>query len=516
MVRYFNSPFVKPNLIPTYSSIPRNEPPYLKINNLKIYPNSDNFLSSINIKVNKRGGDTSKLKFSAQSIPSKIGDRVQLFVNDQLQYTGFVDQQKFTNNLFEITVIPEWAKLGYSIVSGGIVVEETITIVDLVNSLFPYIIEQGIGIGYKAITIPKEYTITTSTMGKTILELLDECEQALPAGFVWGVVKNYFFFFQQSEIPTNLLNWRLGDFSDSQVNEDFGNIYTQTSVFMKEKDEEGNEQNRSLGIVGAGGDYPKIPFYDLIGVKMNKLELPNIGSTIKSLEYAYNLLQNQFLPIDISIKDLNFQQKLPKILTPYSIYTKPQPLLSERFVKGKKLIVNDQYNSVGGYIQTVDTPVEYNEGFDDFYIFDLSKDTSYLNFCDGSESVQELYIEYYSTEQLVIFQVTDGTNTIECMGSFGVAKINLSSYNINKRKLQIECLTKANNFNYNFVNVTFVNAQKVYSANIREILFKMDNKFNFSVDLKIANINTVLSGYLFKENKKLERLEEILSLSEVE
>lgn len=516
MTRYFNfKSYNYSNIIPQFIESNLRSPAYLIINNFTIYPNDNQFLSFIDIKVNKRGGDTSKIKFSAQNLPIKIGDKVDFFVNNKKQYTGYIEQEKYINEIFELIIIPEWSRLRYSIVSGGIVLEETLPIITIVKSLFPLIVQQDIGVSLSKVIIPIEYEITISTMGKNIVDILDECENALPQGYVWGVINNTFFFFLQNEEPKILLNWRLNDFSNSNINEDFSQIYTQTSVFVQEKDPDNNTQNRSIGIVGSGGNYPLIPFFQQIGVKMNKLEFPFEIQTNKALDFAYNLLQNQYVPVDIKIQNLNFSQKFPIILEGVTVLSKPQTFLTKRFSKISTNLINSQFNSFGGFIQKTNKATSTNTLVSDIYEFNLSDNLLFLEYCNGSEQITNLVIEYISSETQVIFRITDGEISKSIAGSFGKAIINFKGVLINKRRLKIECITKSASFGYKDVFVTFTNAQTIFNGNIRKINYKMDNKFIFSIDLEIANLGTVMNGYLFKENKKIEKLSDILSLSEV-
>ncbi|MGL6021787.1 MAG: hypothetical protein ACRC0A_01580 [Chitinophagaceae bacterium] len=516
MLRYYNfNSFGFANPLPIYREILVHEPPYIKIRNFKVYPNDKEFLSSFSFIINKRGGDTSKIKFATKNIPITLGDNIEFYVQDRLVYTGYIEQDSIQNESYELTIVPTWSRLRYSIVSGGIVLETEIAIIDLVRSLFPYIIEQGIGISENRVIIPRELTIRTSSMGKNIVEILDECEDSLPAGYCWGVINNVFFFNLQNEVPNKVLNWRTNDFSDSTVAEDFSNIFTQTSVFVKEKDGDGNEVVRSLGIVGNGGDYPPLPFSSKVAIKMNKYEFPFEIPKKEALDYAYHLLLNQFTPINIKIKDFNVNNKVVNILDPICVYSKPVRNLSKYFSKVNSEIQNELFNSVGGYIQRTNDPLGTFTFFDDNKVFDFSSNREYIEYCNSCENIELVNIEYESEINEIIFTVTDGNTSINVAGSFGFAKINLTRYNFNKRKLRVVCTSESSQFYYKFIYITFSHAQFISIGNVRKITYKMDNKFNISVDLEIAKIGTVLNGYLFRENKKMERLSTILSLSEV-
>lgn len=513
MILYGQKNYSYPVFAPPFSQTIINVPPYLKINNTFIYPGENNNLTSLSFTSNKRGGDTSKITFSKLEIPISVGDTIQLFINNKSIYQGYIEQYKITKNI-EYTIVPEWAKLNNLIISGGIVIEATLPIREVVFSLKNFITKMNIGFIPNKINLPSDVFITIATMGKTIAEILDECEKELPPGYNWSVQNGIFNFAPIQETTSGLLNWYNTEFSESEFEEDFADIFTETSVWMKTKDAEGNSYDRSVGVVGEKPPYPPIEIKKLLGVKQNKLQFPYTLADEDALNIAYNLLLNQFIPSKIAIKNLNYEKKLPKILFNYKVYGKPKSSLCIRFTRsggGNSIGSNLPYT--GGQIFNVGSRVGTSIKLDNPFNFNFKNNRVYQEYCNVSGIIENVFINYKSINNISNFTITDGINVIPIIGNSNKATINLSSLNILKRDLSIIC-TDLEDDSFSFIDIfiTFKDCSEINSGSLRKIVFTMDSNFIFKANIDIAPIGMVLNGYLWSEQQKIKQLEAILNL----
>ena len=235
---------------------------YIKINDNIYAENAYNTYSYYEFKVNKRGGDTSKVGFNIPLNYFNINDRVEYFLNGKKRFAGYVES--IDDAGLNLSVIPIWGRLLHQYIQGDLILESTKGALDIVLSLQEKIEEMGIIFERKNITLNNDKQITMSFSGKNISDILDEVEESLSGSWCWGVdFDNNFYFKEFSEIPAQKLNWHNNDFSESEYEEDAGDLVSRYIVKMKDTitDDEGNEKEvyRTLPkIVGADKLYPQI------------------------------------------------------------------------------------------------------------------------------------------------------------------------------------------------------------------------------------------------------------------
>ena len=283
---------------------------YIKINGNIYSENAYNTYSSYEFKVNKRGGDVSKVSFSTPLNYFNINDKVEYYLNGKKRFAGYVES--IDNAGLNLSIIPIWGKLLHQYIQGDLILEATKGALDIVLSLREKIEEMNIIFDEKNITLNNDKQITMSFSGKNISDILDEVEENLSDTWCWGADFNGYFYFKEfSDIPTKKLNWHNNDFSDSEYEEDSADLVSRYIIKMKDTltDDEGNEEEvyRTLPkIVGADKLYPQIPLEKEIGIKTDIFEIEyKLENYDLAYKFAYQFLTNQTKKEIVKIKTLN-------------------------------------------------------------------------------------------------------------------------------------------------------------------------------------------------------------------
>ena len=161
---------------------------YIKINDNIYAENAYKTYSAYEFKVNKRGGDTSKVSFNTPLNYFNINDRVEYYLKGKKRFAGYVES--IDNAGLNLTIIPVWGRLTYQYIQGDLILIEfkplnngqidsdgiTVDQVELTN-------DGGIGIeGINQSTIQVENTkgdslINNSVMKKYEDEAIDKQEE---------------------------------------------------------------------------------------------------------------------------------------------------------------------------------------------------------------------------------------------------------------------------------------------------------------------------------------------------
>ncbi len=496
---------------------------YITINDTAYYPNVEgSTLSAFDLKMNRCGGDYGTVSFSKQNVPVNIMDKVQLYINDTLKYTGYIEAIKLTTSGLVIDIIPEWGLLTNIIITGTayqpVDDEQTFTPYFIVNDILEFVEKAGFTIGEVAESMDQsEYAFTTTTAGKTVAEMLDECLEVLPVTYNWSVIDGVFNFvvidYSIDYTANNILNWRDNDFEQSAVDEDWGDLYTQTAVYVTKTltDGDGNETEylKYIDTVPDGvGDRLPLGALSQLGYKMNKYEFSFDVGDEQALNFAYNLLAKQSPTVITTVTNLNYGRKLPNILDYYSVRTQPETELtvpvaidvaSKVTYKGGRGAIS----KIGSKVNTADFVVTVSSN--------IVANVDFTKYVNNSGRLVNVLIYYSTDSSNIVFTVSDGTTTIEAVGDGDKANINLEGVDFDKRSLYLDVVDAPADLELLKVYLTFENAATTAAGVIRTLHYKMNSYFQLSIDLELADINATLTGYLFAQNKSIERLEALIS-----
>ena len=256
---------------------------YIKINDI-IYKN----YSSYEFKINKRGGDSSKISFNTPVNYFNINDRVEYYLKGKKRFAGYIES--IDNSGLNLNIIPIWGKLTYQYIQGDLILESTKGALDIVLSLKEKIEEMKIIFDERNISLNNDIKITMSFSGKNISDILDDVEDNLSANWCWGVdFDNNFYFREFSDIQSKKLNWYLNHFSNSEYEEDSSDLFSRYIIKMKDSiiDDNNQEIYRTLPkIVGGDKLYPPIAIENEIGIKT---EIFKLEYKLENYDLAYDL-----------------------------------------------------------------------------------------------------------------------------------------------------------------------------------------------------------------------------------
>lgn len=489
---------------------------YIKIGTDEFYTNSYNTFSSFEFKLNKRGGESGTIKFIKMFGNYKVGDNVECKINGKKIFRGVIE--KVEDYGLTLKVIPLWGKLGWVYITNSREYEETKGIYDFLLGLKNKIMEAGIKFNPQLIEIPQnqnmvKYEIQTSMAGKSILEILEEVEEELPSSYSFGVNEGGTFFFKSfSEVREKKLNWHDGDFSENTIGEDYSELYSQYVVKHKVRDGEDDVFDVLEWIVGekkVGNPYPPVNFLqEAVGIKTKVFEYNFQSDKEEAYKYAYDLLKKQEPILSLEIKDLNYLKNDININECIEVITKP----IENFFEDcnlnystEKVIGN--FNG-GGELMKIGYIVGYAKESDSILgILDFSKQFGYSDVCNRTLDINEIRCEYFSRNGQDKFYIIDnhGYNKV-VYGSGGVLKAKVEG--ASKRDLKVIAENKEVIFKN--MRAYFTQGSRKLLLNVREMKYKYSGGVT-TVDLKLAELKTVLTGYMHAQNKRLKTLENLLS-----
>lgn len=500
---------------------------YIKIGTDEFYTNSIDTFSSFEFKLNKRGGESGTIKFVKMFADYKIGDTVECKINGKKIFRGVIE--KIEDYGLTIKAIPLWGKLGFVYVTDSLELEETKNIYDYIIGLADKIREAGIKFNPKLIEVPAnqnmvKYEITTSMAGKSILELLEEVEEELPTSYNFGVNEGGTFYFKQfSETKEKTLNWHSGDFSNNEIDEDYSELYSRYVVKHKRYSATGESEDAYdvlKWIVGgenkkkADGTieynpYPPIAkLTQLVGIKTKVFEYNFQSDEEEAYNYAYDLLKRQEPIISLNIEDLNYLKKDINVNECVEVILRP----IENYYTDFNLSYSTKYtitnNMRSGDIVKIGYIVGYARDSNEFMgILDFTKLYNYTEVCNRVLDIYEIRCNYYSSRSQDKFYITDNTGRTKVVyGGGGRLKANVKGFN--KRSLKII----ADNSNVVFFGMRghYTQGSAKLLLNVREIEYSYEKGIT-SVNLKLAEMKTVLTGYMHAQNKRLKALENLLS-----
>lgn len=488
----------------------------IKIGTDEFYSNSYDTFSSFEFKLNKRGGESGTIKFVKMFGNYKVGDSVECKINGKKIFRGVIE--KVEDYGLTLKVIPLWGKLGWVYITDSREYEETKGIYDFLLGLKNKIMEAGIKFNPALIEIPQnqnmvKYEIQTSMAGKSILEILEEVEEELPSSYSFGVNEGGTFFFKSfSEVREKKLNWHDGDFSENTIDEDYSELYSQYVVKHKVRDGEDDVFDVLEHIVGekkVGNPYPPVDFLrDLVGIKTKVFEYNFQSDVEEAYKYAYDLLKKQEPILSLEVSDLNYLKKDININECIEVITRPIENFYEDFnlnYSTKYTISN--YNG-GGELMRVGYVVGYaKERNANMGVLDFSKQFGYNDVCNRTLDIYEIRCEYFSSRSQDKFYIVDnhGYNKV-VYGGGGVLKVRVDG--VSKRELRV--IADNGNVVFSKMRAYFTQGSRKLLLNVREMEYKYSGGVT-TVDLKLAELKTVLTGYMHAQNKRLKTLENLLS-----
>ena len=498
---------------------------YIKINDNIYAENAYNTYSYYEFKVNKRGGDTSKVGFNIPLNYFNINDRVEYFLNGKKRFAGYVES--IDDAGLNLIIIPVWGRLLHQYIQGDLILESTKGALDIVLSLQEKIEEMGIIFDIKNITLNNDKKITMSFSGKNISDILDEVEESLSGSWCWGVdFDNNFYFKEFSEIPAQKLNWHNNDFSESEYEEDAGDLVSRYIIKMKDTitDDEGNEKEvyRTLPkIVGADKLYPQIPLEKEIGIKTEIFELEyKLNTYDLAYQFAYQFLTNQVKKETVKIKGLNQNKKDLNINECIECILKPTNNFYQIIDFNDFTIIESRLNNLySSDIIDVDSEIE-NRKYPNYKqqqsVALVDIDRYYKEICNQSYNITKIVIFFSDgstdlKEQNIsaVFQVEDRENVQRkyCSNGFGV--FDVAGYD----KRDIIITSERGNILYEKFICFFDIGSRIVNMNVRTIDYKFENNA-LNIDLELAKMNVNLTNYLYSQEERRKNLEKLLSYSD--
>ena len=501
---------------------------YIKINENIYAENAYNTYSSYEFKVNKRGGDVSKVSFNTPFNYFNINDKVEYYLNGVKRFAGYIES--IDNAGLNLSIIPIWGRLLHQYIQGDLILESTKGALDIVLSLKEKIEEMGIIFDEKNITLNNDKQITISFSGKNISDILDEVEESLSDTWCWGVdFDGYFYFKEFSDIPSGRLDWHNNDFSDSEYEEDSADLVSRYIIKMKDTltDDEGNEEEvyRTLPkIIGADKLYPEIHLEKEIGIKTDIFEIEYKLETYDlAYKFAYQFLTNQTKKEVVKIKklnskkqDLNVNECIECILKPTNNFY--QIIDFNDFTQSESRL-NELYSSD---ILDIDEQIEYRKypNYKQQQSVSLSEiDRYYKQICNQSYNITKIVIFFSNgieennlnshnnkSNVSAVFEVEDKEHFQRKYFTNGFGVFDVRGYD----KRNITITSERGNILYDKFICFFDAGSRVVAMNIRTIDYKFDNS-TLNIDLELSKMNVSLTNYLYKQEERRKNLEKVLS-----
>ena len=487
---------------------------YIKIATDIFYLSVGANFESFEFKKNKRGGESGKIKFPKVFGRYTINDTVEFILKGEKVFKGVIE--KITDYGLTLEIIPLWGLLDYVFITNTLELEESSKVYDLVLSLKDKIESIGIKFNKENILIPKDDNtlITTTLAGRSIRDILDELEKELPNNYVYGVDSNGEFYFKSfSEEATLKLSWHRNNFSDTEYEEDYSELYSQYVV--KIKDNSMNAFNVLKPILGEDAKYPKTYITDLVGKKTRIFEYNFEANETEALEYAYNHLKAQVAIQKLKVKNINYKNISLEQNKAYKVILKSQNSFFEDFNIDFSTSITVGTDRNSGEIIKIGYPIGYarRTRYTNGVLY-LSKQINYLSLCNRALDIYEIIVYYISNNKTNLFSITDGVNTINKFGKNGILKCDIKGFD--KRNLIIK---NEKNDALNYSGIIFKKVRAFFTQGSREIdlnIRSMDYKYSkgiLKLDINMAKLNSVLTGYFYEKEKKLEKLETLLTNS---
>lgn len=503
----------------SYFDIGKISPPMSTNDTLITIANDSFFLlgestfESFEFKKNKRGGESGKIKFVKMFGNYKINDRVEFTLEGQRVFTGVI--QKIKNYGLELEVIPLWGLLDYVFFTGSQETEEDHYIYNILLSLEKKIISVGIGFKYKNIEHIKDSDVNSiikSTLaGRSVRDILDELEGELPENYVYGVDASGEFYFKNfPELPViDELVWHNGDFGESEYEEDYSELYSQYIVKIKDKDPDKDKFNVLKKIVGEGDATPEIrDLREKVGIKTGVFEYNYYITDDDAINNVTKLLKSQVPTQKIKLKNVNFKKNRLYQNAPYEILLMPINNFFEdigiyfTFRKSTPSFLNT------GEILKIGAPLGSGTKVKNHGSLSLTEQSEYLDVCNRALDIYEIELKYKTDSKADndLFLITDGIKRITKYSKNKVLKVNIKGFN--KRSIRIEALDLKDGSIVIFdkMRAFFTQGSSKLEMNMRSIKYKY-GKGVITVDCELTKLNSVLTGYLFNQNKQLQKLE---------
>ncbi|WP_295160412.1 hypothetical protein [uncultured Brachyspira sp.] len=497
---------------------------YIKINNNIYAENACSSYLSYEFKVNKRGGDVSRISFSMPLNYFNINDKVEYYLNGKKRFAGYIES--IDNAGLNLNIIPIWGRLLHQYIQGDLILESSKGVLDIVLSLKDKIEEMGIIFDEKNISLNNDKQIIISFSGKNISDILDEVEDNMSDTWCWGVdFDGYFYFKEFSDIPSKKLNWHNNDFSQSDYEEDSADLVSRYIIKMKDciTDENGNEKEvyRTLPkIVGADKLYPPIPLEKEIGIKTDIFEIEyRLENYDLAYKYAYSFLINQSKKEIIKIKTLNLKNYDLNINECVECILKPVNNFYQIIDFNDFNILERELNNVySSDIINIDECIEYRKfpNYKQQYSVSLASIDRYYNLvCSQSGNITKIVIffsdgikigEGRSSNVSAVFQIEDKKHFQRKYFTNGFGVFDVQGYD----KRDIIITSEMGNILYDKFICFFDFASRTADMNIRTIDYKFE-KNTLNIDLELSKMNIKLTNYLYSQEEQRKNLEKILN-----
>ena len=326
-------------------------------------------------------------------------------------------------------------------------------------------------------------------------------------------------------MPNKKLNWYNNDFSDSEYEEDSGDLVSRYVIKMKDNilTDEGELEDvyRTLPkIVGADPLYPAIPLETEIGIKTDLFEIDYKLETYDlAYQFAYQFLTNQVKKQTVQIKsinsskiDLDINECLECILKPANNFYQVIDFNEFTIIESR---LNELYSSD---ILDIDEQIEYRKypNYKQQYSVALVDiDRYYREVCNQCYNITKIVIffsdgnaETKGQKISAVFQIEDREHVQRkyCADGFGV--FDVQGYD----KRDIIITAERGNILYEKFICFFDVGSRIVSMNVRTINYKFENNA-LNIDLELAKMNVKLTNYLYEQEEKRKHLEELLSYS---
>lgn len=498
---------------------------YVQIENIKYFIDDENVLSSFSFKINKRGGESAKIVFSKDESVVSVNTSVCLYVNGEKTYSGFVE--KIASNGKEIYVLPVWGKLKNKYILGTLGLTGEAPVKDVVFSLKSLICETGIFFSDYSVSIPENYKIETSMSGRSVSDILDECEKSLPEGYVWTVDSaGMFFFGMTNKKNEKTIGADIESFSQSETETDYEDVYSECLVKIKDTSS-GSENMRTLGIVGKGVFtlngfsffYPVLAVHDFVGSKTKvrefniEVDMKNYDSLKSVFDMAYNEILYQSLPVKAKVKNINTSVYIPKILEDVTLKNMQNDGISIDILGGENSVESSVVlNSSGGQICPVCSPVGYSLVAKEQYgAINLKYNKKWIEFCNHTHNITNIIIAYNSENNVVVFSVKDDVRHKEVKAHGGYANIDISD--MEKRNITIKMITRDNMFVYKKLSAYADYGAKTQTLTTRLIEFSY-SAGTLTVNAEYSKVNAKSANFLFNQSVRIKEIEKLLSKAE--
>jgi hypothetical protein len=164
------------------------------------------------------------------------------------------------------------------------------------------------GVSYNSVDtdLNDDSTVVISYQFEKLMKIVKDMNN-YQSGRYMGVANKFFYIRAfETDITQNIYYDDLPPYEKMTVKTDWKKIKATRFVEVTQKV---TTNSASIGEVGTGGSYPEIDLENVIGIKEGKINVPGKSQPTAGLDFAYNSLLAQSVPVTANITNLDYSRK---------------------------------------------------------------------------------------------------------------------------------------------------------------------------------------------------------------